>query len=178
MMDWSRCCNSLTGYADGVYQVGVFERELSKHHYYSAVKEGPARAIICTWEETEEWLQEEATKKAGEKHEREAVDALNSQNTDASSKIHPLQDILTKIDTDQEGIARKENGEVKSPRSPNTFPGSSLGTTNGAACHDQVQKSKTGLAKLRARVSMPQIRKLFSRKAPPIPIVQRGFENW
>jgi len=174
-MDWSRCCNSLTGYADRVYQVGVFERELSKHHYYSAVKEGPARAIICTWEETEEWLRQEETKKSDEKHKREAGEALNSQDTHTSSKNHQLSGILTQINTDnKEGTAKKENGELKSPKSPNTFPGSSLGTTNNGGRRDQVQKSKTGIAKLRARASVPQIRKLFSRKAPPIPIVQRG----
>jgi len=61
---------SLVGYADRVYQVGVFERELSKHYYYSAVFEGPARATVCTWEETEKWLKEEAANKTTAEEER------------------------------------------------------------------------------------------------------------
>src|SRR5213080_753426 len=91
-MDWSRCCNSLAQYEDGVYQVGVFERMLRKNYYYSTEYEGPARAIICTWKDTEAWLKEvavedqvEKEKTAEEKPAKEGAEGSGQKDTTNST---------------------------------------------------------------------------------------------
>lgn len=179
-MDWSRCCNSLSGYADGVYQVGVFERELSKHHYYSAVLEGPARAMVCTWEETEAWLKEEAAKEKAkeEKTKSEVAEAVENRGGFGASKAHKPPEINTgtKGGVEEGGLAGKKTGAVQSPRSPNTFPGDNVRTPRIPAGLNQGQKSKTGSAALKTRKSFPHLRKLFSKKAPPLPHIQKGVD--
>src|SRR6266571_3733813 len=118
-MDWSRCCNSLTQYDDGVYQVEVFERMLRKNHYYSTEYEGPARATICTWEDTEAWLKEVAAKEHVEKEETAGKDNATNHPT----PLQPPRLFTTEVNRiAQEPKAGNEKGTVESPRSPNTFP--------------------------------------------------------
>ncbi|KAK4448452.1 nucleoside phosphorylase domain-containing protein [Podospora aff. communis PSN243] len=68
-IDWCRCVNALTSCEDSTYQVGVFERMLSKEGYFTtgaASATGPL-ALVVEWEEVIEWL--EAVVKAEENGE-------------------------------------------------------------------------------------------------------------
>lgn len=177
-MDWSRCCNSLTQYDDGVYQVGVFERMLRKNHYYSTEYEGPARATICTWEETEAWLKEVAAKEqvekeemAGEKMKKEEAKGSGKENATNRSTPPQLPRLFTtKVHRiAQEPKAGKEKVTVESPRSPNTFPDLPKVGHNSPG---HGRKSKTGSVPLRKRVSLPQMLQLFHRKIPPAPLIK------
>ena len=154
-MDWSRCCNSLIQYDDGVYQVEVFERMLRKNHYYSTEYEGPAKAIICTWEDTEAWLKE-VTAKEQEEKEEVAGEKMKSERAKGSGKISATnhstpprlpRSFTTKVNgIAQEPKAGKEKGTVESPRSSNTFPSASPKV--GQNSPDHSQKSKTGVSRL------------------------------
>jgi hypothetical protein len=169
MMDWSRCCNSLVNCPDGIHQVGVFGRELNKYHYYSAVTEGPARAMVCTWDETEDWLKEDAANGKGKRVEEVPQKEPKAIESDLNGSLAHHQP--TKIITQPQ--SRKEKEPVDSPRSPNTFPGDSVRSTMVPPLPGQSSKSRT-FANLRTKVSLPQLRKLFNKKAPPMPLVKHS----
>ena len=130
-MDWSRCCNSLAEYEDRVYQVGVFEWMLQKNHYYSTEYEGPAKAIIYTWEDTEAWLIEVASKEqveqpkmAAEKPKMEDTAGFMKKNaSNHSNPSLPPQLSTAKLNrTTQRPLAGDDVEMAQSPRSPHTFP--------------------------------------------------------
>ena len=177
-MDWSRCCNSLAQYEDGVYQVGVFERMLRKCHYYSTEYEGPARAIICTWEDTEAWLKEVASKEqvekekmAGEKPEKE--DTKGSGKKDATNHSapprHPQLSTAKVNGTAQGPQAGGEKGAVESPRSTSTCPSTLPEVGNNSPGH--ARNSKTGFVSLKKKISIPQMLQFFHKKPPPAPLI-------
>lgn len=172
LMDWSRCCNSLTRYDDGVYQVEVFERMLRKNHYYSTEYEGPARATICTWEDTEAWLKKVAAKEQVEKEEI-AGEKMKKEKENATDRSTPPQLprlFTTKVHrTAQEPKAGKEKVTVESPRSPNTFPAL---PEIGHNSPGHGRKSKAEPVPLRKRISLPQMLQLFHRKIPPAPLIK------
>lgn len=155
LMDWSRCCNSLTQYDDGLYQVEVFERMLRKNHYYSTEYEGPAKAIICTWEDTETWLKEVAAKEqveeeemAGEKMKKEKAKGSGKKNaTNHSTPPKLPRSFTTKVNrTAQEPKAGKEKGTVESSRSSNTSPSALPKVRHNSPGHGR--KSETGVSRL------------------------------
>jgi hypothetical protein len=113
-----------------------------------------------------------------EKSKREVAKVLENQDQHGSSKIHQPLEISTQTKNGLMKVtpARKEKEAAESPRSPNTFPGDSFRATNNSSGHVQGQKLKTGKANLRTRVSLPQIWKHFSRKSPPMRLVQKGAE--
>ncbi|KAH8647849.1 phosphorylase superfamily protein [Xylariales sp. PMI_506] len=58
LIDWCRCVNSLEKYEDADYQVGVFERILTKQPYYKdKLDDGTTHARVMSWEEAMEWLE-------------------------------------------------------------------------------------------------------------------------
>jgi hypothetical protein len=158
-MDWSRCCNSLKQCEDGVYQVGVFERMLRKNDYY-ADQHGPAMAIICTWEETEAWLERIALEEQAGKEGAEG-----SRKEDATdSSIHPKRpELLTKkLNETEEGPHLVEKVAIESPRSPNTFPLALPGMSNPAGHR---RTSKTLPVSTKKKGSLPQLLQFFRKKA-------------
>jgi len=166
-MDWSRCCNSLIQYEDGVYQVGVFERVLRKNDYYAA-QHGPATAIICTWEETEAWLEgialeEQAGKEGAESSTKE--DATNSpmrpQRPEVSTK---------KLNGTEEGPHGEEKVVIESPRSPNTFPSALPGISNPAG---RGRTSKSLSISPKKKGSLPQLLQFFRKKTSRGRLIQK-----
>jgi hypothetical protein len=182
-MDWSRCCNSLTQYEDGVYQVGVFERILRKHHYYSTEYEGPARATICTWEDTEAWLKEVASKEHVEQP-KIAVENPKMEDTEGSAKKdatnhstppQPPQLSTTEVKgTAQAPHAGEENAAALSPKSPNTFPSAAV-TKVGNKSPGHARKSNTEVVPPKKKLSLPQMLKFFHKKPskPPEPVIKK-----
>ena len=179
-MDWSRCCNGLAQYKDGVYQVGVFERTLQENHYYSTEYEGPAKAIICTWEDTEAWLKEVASKEqveqakvATEKPEMKDTEGFGKKDANDHSKPSlPPQLPTAKLNgTTQVPHIGEDNVKVQSPRSPHTFPSTS--DRVGSESPGQAQKSKTEFVPPKKKLSLPQMFQFFHRKPskPPAPLV-------
>ena len=57
-IDWCRCVNSLATCEDATYQVGVFERIMSKKDYFTQNVQsatGPL-ALVAEWEDVMQWL--------------------------------------------------------------------------------------------------------------------------
>lgn len=158
-MDWSRCCNGLIQCEDGVYQVGVFERMLGKYDYYTG-DHGPAKAIICTWEETEAWLEEIALE---EQAGNQGADVSRKEDV-ANSSIRPQRPGL--LTERLNGTEKKPHGEenvgIESPRSPNTFPSALPGKKTPA---DLLQASKTLPVSPKKKGSIPHLLGFFRKKA-------------
>jgi hypothetical protein len=177
-MDWSRCCNSLAQYKDGVHQVGVFERMLRKNHYYSSKHEGPARAIICTWEDTEAWLKDVASKEqantekmTSEKPKTQDVEGSGKKDssTYSTSTQHP-QFVIARVDGTAQGPQTGEEKEaVASPGSPHTLPSASPKVEKDSA--GDRRKPQTGLHHLKKKVSLSQMLQFFHKKGPPAHLV-------
>ena len=165
-MDWSRCCNSLIQYEDGVYQVGVFERVLRKNDYYAA-QDGPAKAIICTWEETEAWLErialEEQAGKGGTEGSRKE-DATNSSMRPQRPEL-----LTEKLNRTEEGPHR-EKLAIESPRSPNTFPSALPGISNPAG---RGRTSKSLSISPKKKGSLPQLLQFFRKKTSRGRLIQK-----
>jgi len=179
-MDWSRCCNSLAQYEDGVHQVGVFERVLRKNHYYSTDYEGPAKAVICTWEDTEEWLREVSSKELVEQpkiaaEKQKVEDAEGSSKKDATNPskppLHP-QLRVANLNGITQGRDEGDPGQIaQSPSSPHTFPLNFDKVGNKPLSH--TQSSKPEITHLKKKFSMPQVLHFFNKKnsKPPEPRV-------
>lgn len=180
-MDWSRCCNSLAQYEDGVHQVGVFERVLRKNHYYSTDYEGPAKADICTWEDTEEWLREVASKESVEQpksaaEKQKVDDAEGSSKKDATNHSNPPlrpQLKVAKLNATTRGPDEGDHSQIaQSPSSPHTFPLTFDEVGNKPLSH--AQPSKTEFTHLKKKFSMPQVLHFFNKKnsKPPEPRIR------
>lgn len=162
--------------------MGVFERMLRKNHYYSTEYEGPAKAIVCTWEDTEAWLREvasngqvEQAKAATEKPEMEDPEGFGKNDANNHSKPSlPPQLQTAKLN----GIATvphtgEDNVTARSPRSPHTFP--RMFDKVGSKSPGQAQKSKTEFVPPKKKVSLSQMFQFFHRKTskPPAPLVPK-----
>ncbi|OCK80316.1 purine and uridine phosphorylase [Lepidopterella palustris CBS 459.81] len=171
LMDWSRCCNSLAEYEDGVYQVEVFERMLRKNQYYSTEHEGPAKAAVCTWEDTVAWLEEVVAKEELEKEgmvknpkmddaERSSKRNATGHSSSQYSK-HPPQLSTTNVHRTAPGPrAGDENEAVESPRSPNTFPLSSPHNFDDSRVNRQ-----QSLRQPKKKLSFPHMFPFFRKKS-------------
>jgi len=165
-MDWSRCCNSLIQYEDGVYQVGVFERMLRKNDYYAA-QHGPATAIICTWEETEAWLEKIALE---EQAGKEGAEGSRKDGATNSSMRPQRPELLTKkLNGTEEGLHGEEKVVIESPKSPNTFPSALPGMSNPAGHR---RTSKTLPVSPKEKRSFPQLLQFFHKKTSRRRLIQ------
>ena len=151
--------------------MGVFERMLRKNHYYSTDYEGPAKAIICTWEDTEAWLKEVASKEqveqpkmATEKPEMGDAEGFGKRDATNHSKPSPHPQLLTtKLNgTKQVPHVGKDDVTAQSPRSPRTFP--SMSDRVGSKPSGHAPKSKTEFVPPKKKLSIPQIFQFFHRK--------------
>jgi len=156
-----------------VHQVGVFERVLGKNHYYSNVFEGPARAFICTWEDTEEWLKKVTSEELAEQpniatEKQKVKDAEGSGKKGAlnhsESPLRPQLQTAKLNGTTQRPHGGDDGQIVKSPTSPHTFPLESKPLNHA-------QPSKTEFNRVKKKFSMPQVRHFFQKKnsKPPEP---------
>ena len=155
---------------------------LRKHHYYSAEYDGPARAIICTWEDTEAWLKEVALEEEVEKpkmavEKPKMEDAESSREKDATHHSTPPQRpqlSTTKVKGTARGsYSREENVAAESPRSPNTFPSASPKVGNKLPSH--ARKSNTEVVPLKKKLSLSQMFQFLHNKIskPPTQLVQK-----
>ena len=160
--------------------MGVFERMLQKNHYYSTEHEGSAKAIICSWEDTEAWLEEvskeqaEQPKVVAEKPKME--DAQGSGKDDATNystpSLGPQLSMAKLNETKQGSHAGEYNETVESPRSPHTFPSA---FDKGVSKPGKAKKSKSELVPPKKKLSLPQMFQFLHRKSskPPAPVVQK-----
>jgi hypothetical protein len=161
-MDWPRCCNALTECEDGVYQVGVFERMLRQNDYYAApAEQGLATAVICTWEETEAWLEKIALEEQAGK-EGAAEDSGKEDATSSSMRPQRPGLLTERLNGTEKGPLREETVAIESPRSPNTFPSALPGKSNPAGHR---RASKTLPISPKKKGSIPQLLHFFRKKA-------------
>jgi hypothetical protein len=132
---------------------------LRKNDYY-ADQHGPAMAIICTWEETEEWLERIALE---EQAEKESGEGSRKEDATNSSMRPQRPELLTKkLNGTEEGLHREEKVAIESPRSPNTFPSALPGISNPAGHR---RTSKTLPVSPKKKGSLPQLLQFFRKKA-------------
>ena len=141
------------GDADGVYQAGVFERELSKHHYCSAVLEVRLgqRFVSGTRQRSSRRKKQQIRRPRKRSGNVECPKSQEFRLVLALRKSSTIQETLPQVKTGcGEARTRKEGDAVESPRS---FPGTSLRTPNISAADPQDHHPKTNCANLRTRVS-------------------------
>lgn len=157
-----RTVNSLKICEDGQYQVGVFERLLSKTFYYSGTDELPALASVETWEDTVQWLKDvekeeaEAEKTRLEEKEKtqleeegqkaDAKDQSQEQDTREGRRISREEPLLsTVLDKErQESPSPLEGPATQTDGSRDINSTTQNGTSEKERSRRAASKSSTG----------------------------------
>lgn len=148
LFDFPRTVNGLVQYPDSTHQVELFASRLQQREYFSSpVKGKEPLALLYTWDEFVEWLEETKEK---EKAEAEAVRPSLAVSVPGTEIVYPKvngvgtqQQNATEVTT-TDGGQREDSREKESTPTLNTFP---LTETEQLAVGKRMPKKKRSILK-------------------------------